>query len=94
MGACVFAAQRVFRIVHVNPARFIAALGRVAVDPIIDVVLVNRKDVVGGKLSARGENVVQAIDEFSPFAVDLSSSLETDGVKDENKIKEIMEIIR
>lgn len=40
------------------------------------------------------ENVVQAIDEFSPFAVDLSSSLETDGVKDENKIKEIMEIIR
>ena len=40
------------------------------------------------------ENVVQAIDEFRPFAVDLSSSLETDGVKDENKIKEIMEIIR
>ena len=39
-------------------------------------------------------NVNQAIEEFNPFAVDLSSSLETDGFKDENKIKEIMEVIR
>ena len=38
-------------------------------------------------------NVIEAIDEFSPYAIDLSSSLETDGFKDENKIKEIMEVI-
>ena len=39
-------------------------------------------------------NICQAIEEFDPYAVDLSSSLETDGYKDENKIKEIMEVIR
>ena len=38
-------------------------------------------------------NVIEAIREFNPYAVDLSSSLETDGFKDENKIKEIMEVI-
>ena len=32
-------------------------------------------------------NVRQAIDNFNPYAIDLSSSLETDGFKDENKIK-------
>ncbi|MBQ6629286.1 MAG: phosphoribosylanthranilate isomerase [Methanobrevibacter sp.] len=36
-------------------------------------------------------NIKNAIEEFNPFAIDLSSSLETDGYKDENKIKEIME---
>jgi phosphoribosylanthranilate isomerase len=40
------------------------------------------------------ENVTQAITEFNPYAVDLSSSLETNGFKDENKIKEIMEVIK
>lgn len=39
------------------------------------------------------ENASQAIEEFNPYAIDLSSSLETDGFKDENKIKEIMEVI-
>ncbi len=39
-------------------------------------------------------NICQAIEEFEPYAVDLSSSLETDGFKDENKIREIMEVIR
>ena len=38
-------------------------------------------------------NVCEAIEEFKPYAVDLSSSLETNGLKDENKIKEIMEVI-
>ena len=38
-------------------------------------------------------NVKEAIERFNPYAVDLSSSLETDGFKDENKIKEIMEVI-
>ena len=38
-------------------------------------------------------NVNEAIDKFNPYAIDLSSSLETEGFKDENKIKEIMEVI-
>ena len=33
------------------------------------------------------ENLALAIEEFNPFAVDLSSSVETDGFKDEKKIK-------
>lgn len=39
------------------------------------------------------ENLDSAINEFNPFAVDLSSSVETDGFKDEEKIKEIIEIV-
>ena len=38
-------------------------------------------------------NIKEAISEFDPYAVDLSSGLEADGFKDENKIKEIMEVI-
>ena len=38
-------------------------------------------------------NISDAIKEFDPYAVDLSSSLEVDGFKDESKIKEIMEAI-
>ena len=38
-------------------------------------------------------NICEAINEFNPYAIDLSSSLEIDGFKDENKIKEIMEAI-
>ena len=38
-------------------------------------------------------NVKKAIEEFNPYAIDLSSSLETDDYKDEKKIKEIMEAI-
>lgn len=39
------------------------------------------------------ENLALAIGEFNPFAVDLSSSVETDGFKDEKKIKKIIEIM-
>lgn len=39
------------------------------------------------------DNIKQVIEQFNPYAVDLSSGLETDGFKDENKIKEIMEVI-
>lgn len=39
------------------------------------------------------ENISRAIEEFDPYAVDLSSSLEVKGFKDKDKIKEIMEII-
>lgn len=39
------------------------------------------------------DNISEAIEEFDPYAVDLSSSLEVNGFKDKDKIKEIMEII-
>ena len=39
------------------------------------------------------ENLALAIEEFNPFAVDLSSSVEMDGFKDEEKIEEIIEIM-
>ncbi len=55
-----------------------------------------RKDLKKDFFLAGGlnsNNIREAIDEFNPYAVDLSSSLEVDGFKDENKIKEIMEII-
>ena len=39
------------------------------------------------------QNISQAINEFDPYAIDLSSSVETNGYKDELKIKEVMEAI-
>ncbi len=55
-----------------------------------------RKDLkkeffLAGGLNA--ENIAGAIKEFNPYAVDLSSSVETDGYKDELKIKDVMEAI-
>ena len=38
-------------------------------------------------------NISDEIKEFDPYAIDLSSSLEVDGFKDESKIKELMEAI-
>jgi phosphoribosylanthranilate isomerase len=55
-----------------------------------------RKDLKKDFFLAGGldsENISRAIEEFNPYAVDLSSSLEINGFKDEDKIKEIMEII-
>ncbi len=46
--------------------------------------------IAGGLTS---QNINDAIDQFNPYAVDLSSSLEVNGFKDENKIREIMEVI-
>ncbi len=40
------------------------------------------------------ENLSQAIDTVKPFAVDLSSGVETNGSKDYNKIKQIIDIVR
>lgn len=41
-----------------------------------------------------GDNIRQAVLTCRPFAVDVSSGTETDGFKDEKKIRKIMEIIR
>lgn len=40
------------------------------------------------------ENMEQAAKAFRPYALDLSSSVETDGVKDPEKIRKLMETIR
>ena len=47
---------------------------------------------LAGGLSA--ENVGEVISRFRPFAVDTSSKLETDGVKDEKKMKAFVEAVR
>lgn len=39
-------------------------------------------------------NIKTAVSEINPFAVDISSSVETDGVKDFDKIKEVIDIVR
>ena len=46
---------------------------------------------VAGGLNA--SNIADAIAKFNPYAVDLSSGVEVNGFKDENKIHEIMELI-
>lgn len=40
------------------------------------------------------ENLKKAIKEINPYAVDLSSSVETDGFKDFDKIKKVTEIVK
>lgn len=40
------------------------------------------------------DNIEQAIREIKPYAVDVSSSLETEGVKDKEKIRVFMEKVR
>ena len=40
------------------------------------------------------DNISRAIATVKPYCIDLSSAVETNGVKDYNKIKEIMEIMK
>ena len=54
--------------------------------------VLTRECFLAGGLNA--ENIEEAIREFHPYAVDLSSAVETDRVKDEKKIREIIEIVR
>ena len=55
-----------------------------------------RKDLKKDFFLAGGlnsENIAKAIEEFNPYAVDLSSGVETNGYKDEFKIKKVMEAV-
>lgn len=40
------------------------------------------------------DNVAEAISTLHPYAVDVSSGIETDGLKDENKMREFVRIVR
>ncbi|PKM38843.1 MAG: N-(5'-phosphoribosyl)anthranilate isomerase [Firmicutes bacterium HGW-Firmicutes-9] len=53
---------------------------------------IERPFFLAGGLSA--ENVGEAIARYKPFAVDSSSKLETDGLKDYNKMKAFVEAVR
>lgn len=57
---------------------------------------VNKKDreriILAGGLGA--ENILNAIEIAKPYMVDVSSSVEVDGVKNKQKIKEFIEIVR
>lgn len=53
---------------------------------------VSKPFFLAGGLSA--ENIKQAIKTVNPYAVDLSSSVETDGYKDREKVREVIDIVR
>ena len=52
----------------------------------------NRKYFLAGGLDEN--NVTKAVHQLHPYALDLSSSLETNGHKDPQKVKRIMDILR
>ena len=63
----------------------------------IEISCVLEKDLLKMEITDQGcgiENVEQAILQTHPFAVDISSGVETDGVKDPEKITECIRRIR
>lgn len=62
--------------------------GRVADWSIIKKAEINKPFFLAGGISA--DNISTAISELSPFCVDVSSSVETNGYKDELKVKELI----
>lgn len=62
-----------------------------------DWSLINAEDIKRDWFLAGGindNNVRNAIERFAPFAVDLSSAVETDNKKDFEKVKKIIDIVR
>lgn len=58
-----------------------------------DVSLVSEKPIfLAGGINI--DNAAQGIARFSPYAVDISGGVETDGYKDEEKIKAVISLIR
>ncbi len=54
-------------------------------------------DDIGDYFLAGGlgaDNLAEALSECNPYAVDLSSSVETNGVKDREKIKKVIQIVK
>lgn len=52
----------------------------------------NIKLILAGGLNS--ENVLEGIEKFKPYVVDVSSSIETNGFKDFNKMKKFIERVR
>lgn len=68
-------------------------LGKEAAKEIIDCNNINKKKwFLAGGLNQN--NIEKAVKLFHPYAVDLSSAVETDNFKDEEKVKNIIEIVR
>ena len=53
---------------------------------------INRNFILAGGINS--ENIKIAMDKFNPYIIDLSSSVETNKIKDLKKIKEIIDIVR
>ncbi len=53
---------------------------------------INRDFILAGGINA--ENANEAIEKFMPYSIDLSSSVESEKVKDFTKIKNIIDIVR
>ena len=53
---------------------------------------IDREFFLAGGLNAG--NLLSAIERVQPFAVDLSSGVETDGVKDPEKMREVVRLVR
>lgn len=59
---------------------------------VIPKLTIEKKLILAGGLNY--DNVSEAVNEVRPFAVDVSSGVETEGVKDFNKIKTFIEKVR
>lgn len=64
-------------------------IGKAAVEALRPL---RQRIIVAGGINAR--NVREAIQVFSPYAVDASGSLETDGYKDRDKVEEFIRAVR
>jgi phosphoribosylanthranilate isomerase len=62
-----------------------------------DIGIIKAAKITKPFLAAGGigrDNAAGIIRALSPFGVDISSSAETDGIKDENKIRDIIRTVR